>query len=140
MSLSLLFVSTLTLAMVAAPGVDGVVSVEAPDALAKSRAGEVVFVDIRRPEEWRATGMAEGTLGITLQDPEFLEKMAAAVNGDPDRAVVLICRTGTRTAQAASMLRVSGFRNVSHVGEGMIGSAHGPGWLARGLPTREVIE
>lgn len=118
-----------------APAVGGDV-VDAPAALEASRAGEAALVDIRRPEEWLQTGMPEGAVGVTWGEPDFVERMRAAVGGDPGRPVILICRTGNRTTHAMAELRRHGFGAVVHVGEGMAGSGHGPGWLARALPVR----
>jgi rhodanese-related sulfurtransferase len=115
------------------PGVPDVVS--GPEALSAAESGAAVFIDIRRPDEWMATGMPAASIGITLERPDFLEQVAAAA-GDPSARVLLICRSGARSARALDMVRAAGFTQASHVGEGMIGSAHGPGWLARELPLR----
>ena len=110
------------------------VSHAAPDALAAARAGTTTLIDIRTPEEWTETGVGEGATAIMMQDPDFVEKVSGLVNGDRTAPVTLICRTGARTARTAAYLRDIGFTNVSHVGEGMIGSGFGPGWVNRGLP------
>jgi rhodanese-related sulfurtransferase len=108
--------------------------VDAPSAHAAATQGDTVFVDIRRPDEWVQTGMPEGSIGITMQDQDFVERVEAALGGDRGRPLVLICRSGARSGQTLMGLRQLGFTHVSHVGEGMIGSSDGPGWLARGLP------
>jgi rhodanese-related sulfurtransferase len=113
---------------------DQVPSIAAPDALSAARDGTTLLVDIRRPDEWAATGMAEAASGVTMEDPDFVAKVTALARGDRSRSITLICRTGGRTARTGAYLADLGFTNVAHVGEGMIGSAHGPGWLARGLP------
>lgn len=114
-------------------------SLAAPDAAALAGQGDALLVDIRRPEEWQATGRPAGATGITLEDPQFVTKIAEAVHGDHDRPVILICRSGRRTLAGMDMLRAAGFSQVSHIGEGMIGSEHGPGWLNRGLPLDQIV-
>jgi rhodanese-related sulfurtransferase len=57
--------------------------------------------DVRRPEEWKKTGVVEGSKLLTFVDssgrvvPGFFEKFTQDINkNDP---VVIICRTGNRT-------------------------------------------
>jgi rhodanese-related sulfurtransferase len=111
----------------------------APEAFAKAKAGEVVLVDIRTPEEWKQTGVAPGAKRVNLNNPKggdgFVAEMLAALGQDKTRPVALICRTGNRTAMAQRFLEANGFSNVSDVSEGMAGNmSAGPGWLRRGLP------
>lgn len=99
---------------------------------------EITLVDIRRPEEWRQTGVAVGAERINMVHPQGLQGFAQTlydrVGQDLDAPIVLICRTGNRTGRLQPILTEMGFTNVSHVPEGMIGSRAGPGWIARGLP------
>jgi rhodanese-related sulfurtransferase len=108
--------------------------VNATDALAKTRAGEVTLIDIRTPPEWKQTGVAQGALTIDMTKPTFVEEVLAAVGGDRNAPIVLICRTGNRTGYTRNALERLGFTNVAHVPEGMAGSRAGPGWVKRGLP------
>ncbi len=69
--------------------------------------GVPVF-DIRRPEEWRQTGVIENSRLLTFVDangrvkPGFFEKFTSLVGkNDP---VILICRTGNRTSTLARHL------------------------------------
>ena len=115
-----------------------VAAVSAHERVAHDKA---VLIDIRQPEEWRQTGMAEDAIGISMQQPggarAFLEAVLDAVDGDKQAPIVLICRTGNRTSQVVRALREWGFDNVQHVAEGMLGSRHGAGWIATGLPVEE---
>jgi rhodanese-related sulfurtransferase len=90
-------------------------------------------IDIRRPEEWRATGVVEGSRGMTFVDtngrvmPDFLETFTATV--DRDQPVVLICRTGNRTdALARYLVEQMGYSQVYNVQDGIMG------WLREGRP------
>lgn len=109
-------------------------SLTATEALEKARAGEITLIDIRTPPEWRQTGIAPGALTIDMTKPTFVQEVLDAVQGDRDAPIVLICRTGNRTGYTRDALEKLGFTNVSHVAEGMAGSAAGPGWVRRGLP------
>lgn len=104
-------------------------------------AGQIVLVDIRQPEEWRQTGVAEGAVRISMAHPEggqgFLRDVLTAVDGNTDAPLVLICRTGNRTSQVVPALQQWGFTQVYHIPEGMLGSGHGPGWIRTGLPVED---
>jgi rhodanese-related sulfurtransferase len=109
----------------------------APEAFERSQAGEITLVDIRTPREWRQTGLAEGALPIDMTRKTFAEELLAAVDGNKDAPVGIICRTGNRTTYTQKALQGLGFTNVYNVKEGMIGSSAGPGWVRRGLPIEE---
>ena len=73
-----------------------------PEALARLLDEGVPIVDIRRPQEWRDTGVVEGSHLMTFFDADGdYDAVAwkAALDGivDADEPVVLICRTGRRT-------------------------------------------
>jgi len=109
----------------------------APEAFEKSRAGEITLIDIRTPREWRQTGIAEGALPIDMTRKTFVQEILAAVDGDKDAPIGIICRTGNRTTYTQKALQEMGFTNVYNVKEGMIGSGAGPGWVQRGLPVED---
>lgn len=103
--------------------------------------GEVVLIDVRSPGEWRATGVPEHARLVSIHDPDGIEafgdKVLAALDGDRNRPVALICARGYRSARARDYLTGLGFTHVLDVHEGMMGSDGTPGWLARGLPLRQ---
>jgi rhodanese-related sulfurtransferase len=106
----------------------------APQALQAAAEGRLILVDIRRPDEWAATGSPAPAHRLDMRDPAFTDRLFQLTAGDPTRPIALICAAGVRSARLAARLRDAGFTNVSDVAEGMRGSAAGPGWLARGLP------
>ncbi len=112
--------------------------IDAPTALEKLSAGEVVMIDIRRPKEWRDTGVAVGAKPITMHDPKgpqsFVTNILAAVGGDRATPIALICASGVRSTYMQKFLRTSGFTTVLNVKEGMLGRGRSKGWIARGLP------
>ena len=81
-------------------------------------------IDVRRTDEWRATGIVPGSRMITAfdaegrLDPNFPEKVAASVPSD--QPVVLICRSGNRSAKASRLLNEQlGFQQVYNVQGGI---------------------
>jgi len=109
----------------------------APDAAQRAQAGQLTLIDIRRPEEWRQTGVARGAVRIDMRRPDFAQAVLQAVRGDPNAPIGIICRTGNRTTQVQKAMRDAGFSQVYNIREGMAGSAAGPGWLGRGLPIED---
>ncbi|MEO0972381.1 MAG: rhodanese-like domain-containing protein [Pseudomonadota bacterium] len=113
--------------------------VDAPTALERTETGAAVLIDVRTREEWRDTGVAAGARTLALQDPDFLGRLHAYVEGERTRPVLLICRTGRRSAYAGTLLQRAGFTQIFNVAEGMAGSSAGPGWLARGLALESYV-
>lgn len=109
-------------------------ALDATEALRRVEAGELTLIDIRRPDEWRQTGLPRGAVGIDLRRPDFAEAVLRQVGGDRGAAIAIVCRTGNRTARVQRLLREQGFSRVYELREGIAGSAAGPGWLRRGLP------
>ncbi len=95
--------------------------------------GEIVIVDIRRPEEWAATGVPEGAVPIDMRRDDFASALRAAAAGGA-RPVAVICARGVRSRRTVAAMAAAGIDDVIDVPEGMLGSSAGPGWLARGLP------
>ncbi len=72
------------------------------------------FVDVREPDEV-AAGTLPGTVNIPLGDlPERIGEL------DPAQRVVLLCRSGGRSGQAAEFLTASGFGDVVNLAGGML--------------------
>lgn len=96
---------------------------------------EIVLIDIRRPDEWIATGIGQGAQPLDMRRKDFVDALGAIVNGDLDTPVALICARGVRSARMTQRLAAAGFTVILDVPEGMLGSRLGPGWLASDLPT-----
>ncbi|MFN3643676.1 MAG: rhodanese-like domain-containing protein [Gemmobacter sp.] len=107
---------------------------DAPAAHRMALAGTVMLIDIRRPDEWAATGTGEGAHRLDMRRGDFTEALAALMRGDRTAPLALICARGVRSARLAARLEAAGLRAVADVAEGMLGSGAGPGWIARGLP------
>jgi rhodanese-related sulfurtransferase len=115
--------------------------ISALEANAELQAGKVTLIDIRRPDEWRQTGIAKGARRVNMIQPGgaqgFLDALLKETGGRKDAPIALICRTGNRTTQLQKFLEMQGFTNVANVKEGMVGSSAGPGWMKRGLPVED---
>lgn len=83
-----------------------------------------LLMDVRQAHE-RAGGMAEGALGVAKD-----ELLAAPGTHLPalDREIVLICQSGRRSADAASVLGALGYTAVASVAGGTVA------WRTAGLP------
>lgn len=64
---------------------------------------KTLVVDIRRPEEWMATGVIEGALLITYESADAFLKAVGPKLGDGQR-LALICRSGNRTSRASRQI------------------------------------
>lgn len=67
------------------------------------RANGGLIVDIRTPEEWAESGVIEGARLVTFEGPD---SFLAALGPDlaSGRDLILVCRSGRRTAAAAEAL------------------------------------
>ncbi|MGB7263550.1 MAG: rhodanese-like domain-containing protein [Albidovulum sp.] len=104
------------------------------EALDGVRSGQLHLVDIRRPDEWHETGIAEGANLIDLRESDFMTRLEHITGGNKSTPVALICARGVRSRKIASRLKAAGYTAILDVSEGMLGSSDGAGWIARGLP------
>lgn len=104
-----------------------------PEVLEAVRSGRVLLVDIRRPDEWSDTGIAEGAVPIDLRRDDFADAVLAA-RATNDQPVALICARGVRSRRMTVLLDEAGVEPIIDIPEGMLGSLAGPGWLKRDLP------
>ena len=80
-----------------------------------------LLLDVRNPDEWQA-GHAEGAAWIPMR--ELAERQEELPT---DREIVVICKTGGRSAQVAQALVAAGYGAVNVAG----GSE---AWQASGMP------
>ncbi|MDP7151285.1 MAG: rhodanese-like domain-containing protein [Paracoccaceae bacterium] len=106
----------------------------ATDAYAAMEQGNLILIDVRRPDEWMATGVADGAWLLNMQDERFGGYLMAVLDRNPDKDIAIICRTGSRTAQLMKVLAENGITRVQDVAEGMLGGPRGTGWIKTGLP------
>ena len=89
------------------------VDVSVDEALRLWQAKEAILIDVRTPAEYR-DGHIPGVVNIPLAE---IEKRLGEI--PKDKKVVLICRTGNRSAQGTKFLRSKGFDNVFNSTGGM---------------------
>lgn len=106
------------------------------ETLERVEAGKITLIDIRRPDEWTSTGLAQGAIGIDMRRKDFDEALTAVLNGNRSAPVALICARGVRSKHTAARMKAAGFTDVWDVSTGMIGSRAGQGWVPLGLPLR----
>ncbi|RQY78326.1 rhodanese-like domain-containing protein [Burkholderia stagnalis] len=119
----------------------------APDiAWALFSAGDALLVDVRTAEERKFVGHVPDTLhvpwatGTSLtRNPRFVRELEAKT--DKDALILLLCRSGNRSAQAAEAAAKAGFTQAFNVLEGFEGDLDEQqrrgsrnGWRFHGLP------
>lgn len=114
------------------------------------RDGRALLVDVRSAEERKFVGHVPGSLHVAwatgtalIRNPRFVRELEAklAKDGGKDAVVLLLCRSGKRSALAAEAAAAAGFRHVFNVFEGFEGEIDarqqrggGDGWRYHGLP------
>lgn len=109
-------------------------------------AGEAFLVDVRTTEERKFVGHVPGTLHVAwatgtalTRNPRFARELEAKVG--KEATVLLLCRSGKRSAAAAEVAAKAGFTRVFNVLEGFEGEideqrhrGNTNGWRRLGLP------
>ena len=95
----------------------------------------VKIMDIRRPDEWRKTGIVEGSERLTAFDGKghFVKSFPTALRNfaKPDDEIIFICRTGNRSAVLAQMLTEQAkYKQVYNVKDGIVK------WIEEKKPVR----
>jgi rhodanese-related sulfurtransferase len=99
-----------------------------------AKAGKLVLVDIRTPEEWADTGVPEGAIKLDMTGSAFEVRLAALKLDHPGKPIALICRTGNRTSTVQKKLAGRGWTNLIDVRGGLLGNPKDKGWLSENLP------
>ena len=85
----------------------------------------VPIIDIRRVDEWKKTGIVEGSHKLTFFDARGkydMDKWLAELDkiAKKDQPFILICRTGNRTGQVSNFLdKKLGYQKVYNVKDGI---------------------
>lgn len=102
------------------------------DAAARVKAGSAILIDVREPSEWDS-GVAAPAYLLPLSDLRGARnKWALVLEDSKGKELLLYCRSGGRSAQAAAILAKQGFKtgNVGGFNE----------WETAKLPTRKPDE
>jgi rhodanese-related sulfurtransferase len=122
-------------------------SVSPPEAWALVSAGHAVLVDVRTPEELKFVGRVPGSLNVPwatgtalTRNPRFARELEAKVP-DKSKRLLLLCRSGKRSALALEVAVKAGFSRASNISEGFEGEldahhhrGHADGWRFHQLP------
>lgn len=92
---------------------------------------DVVYLDIREPNEWLVTGVIPGALRIPRGD---LEEHIGRYVPDPDRYIVVYSEDGALSTLAALTLNGMGYRNVWNLHGGV------RGWIDDGLAVDKKLK
>ena len=93
----------------------GIKTVDVAQGQAMKKQG-ALLIDVREPDEF-AAGHAPGSVLIPLGQ---LSSRLNEIRGYEGKPVVLICRSGQRSARAAEVLVKAGFTSVHNVQGGML--------------------
>jgi rhodanese-related sulfurtransferase len=105
------------------------VTVQQAEALRKDG---IRILDVRRSEEWRETGIVPGSILVTAFDAEgrlnsaFLQSVRQQT--DSTQPLMLICRSGNRSAKISTLLQQAGYAHLYNVAGGI------HAWQSEGLP------
>lgn len=87
----------------------------------------VTLIDIRRPEEWKQTGVIANSKTMTFffkngqVNPDFIPWFQQTIS-DKNQPVILICRTGNRSKTASDFIAKSmAYTHVYNVRRGITG-------------------
>lgn len=108
-----------------------------PDQLQAMQAQGALVVDVRTPEEWEQSGLIPGSKGLTYfdanggYDKEAWLKRLKPLLDSPGQPVILVCRSGHRSATVGKMLLDEpGHAKVYQLENGI------KGWSAQNKPLR----
>ncbi|MBT9395100.1 rhodanese-like domain-containing protein [Hymenobacter sp. NST-14] len=80
----------------------------------------VTLLDVRRPDEF-AGGHLPGAVNIDVTGPDFARRVAAL---DKTKPTYVYCRSGARSATAATQLTKAGFADVANLLGGVLDWPH----------------
>ena len=102
----------------------------------KAAQDKITVIDVRTPEEYAFIGHAEMAWNIPLAFVTYQRKDGKTEHGvrmnegfldevrniaGPDDTLLLMCRSGGRSAMAVNQLAAAGFKNVYNITDGMEG-------------------
>jgi rhodanese-related sulfurtransferase len=104
-------------------------------AQAEVTSGKATLLDVREPVEWEH--YIEGAVQVPRGLLEFAADTASPRHKaelDPNRRVIVYCRSGVRAVLAAATLKTLGYADVVNLGGGIAA------WKEAGLPIAEHHE
>ena len=113
------------------------------------QAGEAVIVDVRTKEELHFVGQVPGSLHVAWangtamnRNPRFVKELEAKLQ--KQQKILLLCRSGKRSAEAAKVATQAGFTQVYNIAQGFEGDLNAQqqrgtlgGWRYANLPWQQ---
>ncbi len=129
---------------------EGVQEINAPQAYRLlQRHDKALLLDVRTSAEWDFVGvpLVDNYAQVEwrsypqmMVNPGFLDEVRVCA-ADSERPLILLCRSGQRSREAALFLVRNGWADVYHVSDGFEGALNDyghrrgvNGWIAAGLP------
>jgi rhodanese-related sulfurtransferase len=85
------------------------------------------IIDVRQPDEWNRGHIPEAEL-VPLNGIYSFGKALKELNLSEDEDIIFVCAMGQRSATAAEIAMVAGFKKAYNLANGM------NGWVARRYP------
>lgn len=89
---------------------DNITSVSAPEFDKAIKADSVLLLDVRTPQEY-AEGHIDGALNINIQSDDFRQRAEKELS--KDSTILIYCRSGRRSMEAAEILTELGYTVVN---------------------------
>lgn len=96
------------------PGIEQITNQELEERMMNADLEAVVFIDVREEHEFKA-GYIEGMNNMPLST---LNETYSTL--PKDKEIVIICRSGSRSMQAAQLLKENGYEKLVNVKGGML--------------------
>lgn len=106
----------------------------------KANPDKIKMIDVRTPGEFRAVGLPKMAVKVPLSRPDQFVSAVRKV-ADPKDPLLVICRSGNRSAAAVNILAKAGYKNAYTVVDGYEGDRGSGGqrnvngWKNAGLPS-----
>lgn len=101
--------------------------IEPEEAVRLMEETEMHVVDVRQPYEW-AGGHIEGATLLPIEGLYSFARLLAGQELDKDQPLLFVCAVGQRSAAAAEVAAIAGYRHVYNLVGGM------GNWSYSGLP------
>ncbi len=103
----------LTLFLLTACGAE-IARLSPAEAAQRVAAGTAVLIDVRESTEWAQTGIVAGATPLALSDLRGERRdWKPFLAANKDRELILYCRSGNRSGQAARLLAAEGYRTAN---------------------------
>lgn len=111
----LFFVGFILISHVSCTGQKTWIDLDVEQAISMFDSTDVVFLDVREPDELEEDGFVEGSINIDFYQDDFEDKLNQL---DRSKKYVVYCRSGRRSAKTCEMMNEMGFEKLYNIKEG----------------------